>query len=81
MFGVGLLSVLDVLVNPFDVLLHVPFFAELLPTELALKGLESSVYCVDVSFEYFSPSKVLPTITALVKFEFFMNRLDVSLEV
>ena len=67
--------------NAFDVSVQALFDTKLLSTELALKGLESSVYSVDVSFEYFGPSKVLPTITALVKFEFFMNRLDVSLEV
>ena len=32
---------------------------------------------VDVYFEHSSPSKVLPTFTALVEFEFLMNLLNV----
>ena len=59
---------------------HVLFDTELLATELALKGLESFVYSVDVLFERYSLSKVLPTITALVEFEFFVNCLDVEIK-
>ena len=64
-------------VNVFDVLLHVTFVTELFLAELALEGLESPVYGVDVSFEVFCLSKLLPTLTTLVGLEFLMNSTDV----
>ena len=61
-------------------LFHVPFFAELFSAEFALERLESSVYSVNVCLKALGLSKILPTFTALVEFEFLMNLLDVLLE-
>ena len=60
--------------------LHVLFVTELFPADLALERLESTVYSVDVGLEGISSSKILPTFTALVEFEFLLNPSDVSVK-
>ena len=57
------------------------FQTELFPAELALERLESSVYSVDVSFEVLWLSKLFPTFNTLVKLEFLVNQLNVSVQV
>ena len=46
-------------------------------TLLALVGLESSVYSVDVGLQASSISEIFLTLTALVGLEFHVNHLDV----
>ena len=65
----------------FDMPFHVRFLTKLFVAELALKGLESSVYRVDVGLEVICPSKFLLTLTALVELEFLVNRLDVFVKI
>ena len=67
--------------NVFDVFVHAPFFTELFLTELALEGLESPVYGVDVSLEVSCLSKLLTTLLALVGLELLMNLSDVAVKI